>query len=67
MDFAELVRAELKRQGLSQHDLVRRTGLTKSRVSDFVNGKHDALGATLRKMFLALGIEVKPADKKVKR
>ena len=56
MDFAELVRAELKRQGLSQHDLVRRTGLTKSRVSDFVNGKHDALGATLRKMFLALGI-----------
>ena len=63
MDFKKLIRAELGRQGLSQNELVRRTGITKSRISNFLNGKRDVQGKNLRKMFLALGIEVKPADK----
>jgi transcriptional regulator with XRE-family HTH domain len=63
MDFKKLIRAELERQGLSQNELVRRTGITKSRVSNFLNGKRDIQGKNLRKMFMALDIEVKPADK----
>jgi len=63
MDFKKLIWAELERQGLPQNELVRRTGITKSRISNFLNGKRDVQGKNLRKMFLALGIEVKPADK----
>ena len=67
MDFAKLIRAELDRRGLPQNELVRRTGITKSLISNFLNGTRDIQGRNLWKMFLALGLEVKPADKPEKK
>ena len=63
MDFKTMIRAELGRQGISQSELGRRAKMTRARVSTFLNGKRDVQSETLQRMFLALGIQVTPADK----
>ncbi len=63
MDFRNIIRAELKRQGMSQAELSRRAHMAVSRTCDYLKAKRDVQAETLRKMLLALDIEVKPSDK----
>ena len=63
MDFTKLIKAELDRQGMSQSELGRRAKMTRARVSTYLKGVRDVQSETLRRMFLALGLEVKPAGK----
>jgi transcriptional regulator with XRE-family HTH domain len=58
--FAQIVKDEITRQGLTQIELCRRTNLQEVRISEFLNGKRDMVGRNLEKIFIALGIEVKP-------
>jgi transcriptional regulator with XRE-family HTH domain len=60
MKIAQVVKNEITRQGITQIELCRRTNLTESRLSDFLNGKRAMTSRNLEKVFAALNIEVKP-------
>lgn len=62
MDMRQIIRDELKRQGMSQARLAELAGMTIPRVSDYLNAKRDVQGETLRRMLEALGLEVRPVQ-----
>lgn len=59
MDFRQIIKSELQRQGMTQMRLAELAHMTIPRVSDFLRGKRDVTGDTLGRMFEALGLEVR--------
>lgn len=62
MDFRQIIKDELERQGMTRMKLAELAGMTIPRVSDYLNAKRDVQGETLRHMLEALGLEVRSAQ-----
>ena len=66
MDLRRIIKKELERRGMTQTRLAELAGMTIPRVSDYLNGKRDVQGETLRRMLEALGLEIKRAKRRRK-
>ena len=51
---------------MTQTRLAELAGMTIPRVSDYLNGKRDVQGETLRRMLEALNLEISPAKRRQK-
>ena len=58
MDIREIILNTMGRNGVSQHELARRTGVLQPRVSDYLTGKRDVRAETLTKFLVALHLEI---------
>lgn len=60
VSFREIVRREMKRQGLSGYRLAKLANLNLRGVQAYVAGERDMVGERLAKVCKALGLELKP-------
>lgn len=63
-EFSQWLSEELGKQGISQRELVKRTGCTEASISKYKNGKYDPSLTSLRKIADALGYRVELVKKK---
>lgn len=66
MDIRQIIKDEMDRQGITQTALQDLTGILQHRISDYLTGKRDVNGETLRKMLEALGLEIRPTRRRRK-
>jgi len=60
MDIRKVIITEIKRQGWTQRRLAAETGLTQSRIADYVRGARDMTGENLQRLLKALSLEITP-------
>ena len=60
MDIRPIIREAMARQGISQRRLAQQTGLMQPHISNYLAGKRDMQGESLRKMLEALDLEIRP-------
>jgi len=58
----QIIKDEMKRQGVTQIAMEEMTGILQHRISDYLTGKRDVNAETLRKMLEALDLEIRPAQ-----
>lgn len=60
MDIRKIIIKEIERQGRTQRELAAETGLTQSRIGDYVRGARDMTGENLQRLLKALSLEITP-------
>ena len=60
MDIRQIIKDEMRRQGVTQLTLQKRAGVWQHRISEYLGGKRDVNAETLRKLLEALGLEIRP-------
>lgn len=59
IDFRAVIRAAMDADGITQTELAKRTGLTQSRISQYLSGQRDMQGANIALMLTSLGVAIR--------